>query len=129
MARDRPRTATSDDRQYYDLDRARRDRVRSAGNGRHCRGATYIDASRCTVLPTSRGNIRIITATHSVMDRLIAAVSWQDAPSLEQALLVARHQADSIDWSEIDTWVVAEGISSAREVVEFYRATRRTLPI
>ena len=92
-------------------------------------GATYIDASRCTVLPTSRGNIRIITATHSVMDRLIAAASWQDAPSLEQALLVARHQADSIDWSEIDTWVVAEGISSAKEVVEFYRATRRTLPI
>lgn len=91
-------------------------------------GGTYVDASECAVLSTPAGNVRIITATHSVMDRLIAAASWQDAPSLDQAVLVATHQSDSIDWKEIDTWVVAEGISTAREVIEFYRAVRRPPP-
>jgi hypothetical protein len=91
-------------------------------------GGTYVDASECAVLSTPAGNVRIITATHSVMDRLIAAASWQDAPSLDQAVLVATHQSDSIDWKEIDTWVAAEGISTAREVLEFYRAVRRPPP-
>lgn len=91
-------------------------------------GGTYVDASNCAVLPTPAGNLRIITATHSVMDRLIAAASWKDAPSLEQAVLVATHQSDNIDWDEIDTWVVAEGVTNAREVVEFYRAVRRSPP-
>lgn len=91
-------------------------------------GGTYVDASECALLPTPAGNIRIITATHSVMDRLIAAVSWQDAPALEQALLVAQHQSDKIEWREVDSWVLAEGIAGAREVIEFYRTARRTLP-
>ncbi len=91
-------------------------------------GGTYVDASKCAVLSTPAGNVRIITATHSVMDRLIAASSWQDAPSLEQAVLVAKHQSDTIDWDEIDTWVTAEGITTAREVIEFYRAVQRAPP-
>lgn len=91
-------------------------------------GGTYVDASDCTVLSTPSGNIRIITATHSVMDRLIAAASWQDVPSLEQAVLVATHQAESIEWEEIDAWVVAEGIGAERQIIEFYRATGRTPP-
>jgi hypothetical protein len=33
-------------------------------------GGTYVDASKCAVLSTPAGNVRIITATHSVMDRL-----------------------------------------------------------
>ena len=91
-------------------------------------GGTYIDASDCAVISTSAGDVRIITATHSIMDRLIAAVSWQDAPSLEQALLVATHQSDNIDWDQIGSWVVAEGITDARAVVELYRAARRSPP-
>ena len=91
-------------------------------------GGTYVDVSRCAVLSTPTGNVRIITATHSVMDRLIAAASWQDAPSLEQAVLVATHQSDNIDWNQVDTWVVAEGITSVREVIEFYRTVRRSPP-
>ena len=91
-------------------------------------GSTYVDASNCAVLTTPVGHVRIITATHSVMDRLIAAASWQDASSLEQAVLVATHQSDNIDWDEIDTWVVAEGITNAREVIEFYRTVRRSPP-
>jgi len=91
-------------------------------------GGTYVDASTCAVLSTSAGNVRIITATHSVMDRLIAAASWQDAPSLEQAVLVATHQSNNIDWDQIDTWVVTEGINNTPEVLEFYRAVRRSPP-
>ena len=87
-----------------------------------------VDASKSVVLSTPAGNLRIISATHSVMDRLIAAASWQDASSLEQAVLVATHQSDNIDWDEIDTWVVAEGITNAREVIEFYRTVRRSPP-
>ena len=62
------------------------------------------------------------------MDRLIAAASWQEAQSLEQALLVAKHQADNIDWDEVDAWVVAEAIVNRREVVEFYSRIERTRP-
>ena len=91
-------------------------------------GGTYVDSSKCAVLATPAGNVRIITPTHSVMDRLIAAASWQDAPSLEQAVLVATHQSENIDWEQIDTWVVAEGVTNAREVIEFYRAVRRSPP-
>lgn len=91
-------------------------------------GGTYIDASECAVVSTPSGNLRIITPTHSVMDRLIAAASWQEAQSLEQALLVAKHQADNIDWDEIDAWVVAEAIVNGREVVEFYNRVERTRP-
>jgi len=91
-------------------------------------GGTYVDASKCAMLSTPAGNVRIITATHSVMDRLIAAASWQDAPSLEQAVLVATHQSNNIDWDQIDTWVAAEGINNTPEVLEFYRAVRRSPP-
>jgi hypothetical protein len=91
-------------------------------------GETYIDDSQSAVLSTPAGKLRIVTATHSVMDRLSAAASWQDAPSLEQAVLVATHQMETIDWDEIDTWVVTEGFHTTREVIDFYRASRRSPP-
>jgi hypothetical protein len=62
------------------------------------------------------------------MDRLIAAASWRDAPSLDQAVLVATHQSSNIDWDQIDAWVIAEGITQVREVLEFYRAVLRPPP-
>lgn len=70
----------------------------------------------------------IITPTHSVMDRLIAAASWNEPQSLEQALLVVSHQQEKIDWDELDKWVVGEGIVTDKEIVEFYRKTDRELP-
>jgi hypothetical protein len=91
-------------------------------------GGTYIDASQSALLSTPAGKLRIITATHAVMDRLSAAASWQDAPSLEQAVLVATFQSDNIDWDEIDAWVVTEGFHGTPEVIEFYRAVRRSPP-
>jgi hypothetical protein len=90
-------------------------------------GGTYVDASECTVYATPHGQIRIITSTHSVMDRLIAAAAWNDPTALEQAVIVAKNQEDSIEWSEIDRWVVAEGIHSSPEVTEFYRKMNRPL--
>jgi hypothetical protein len=91
-------------------------------------GSRYVDAAHCAILETSAGSLRIITPTHSVMDRLIAAASWNDPPSLEQATLVAIHQAASLDWDDIDEWVVDEGIASTQEVVDFYRAVDRRPP-
>lgn len=48
--------------------------------------------------------------------------------ALEQAKLVAAHQAERIDWVEIDRWVVAEGIATAPGVVGLYRTVGRGLP-
>ena len=91
-------------------------------------GGTYIDPSQCALLDTDLGKIRIISATQSVMDRLIASAVWNDAQSLEQALLVAEHQRDSIEWQELDQWVAREGISGHKEIVMFYKKTGRPLP-
>ncbi|MHC4307409.1 MAG: hypothetical protein ACYSR7_02150, partial [Planctomycetota bacterium] len=68
-------------------------------------GGTYVDPSRCALVDAGLGKLRIITPTQSVMDRLIAAAVWNEAQSLEQALLVAEHQRDNIEWEELDQWV------------------------
>ena len=91
-------------------------------------GQTYVDPAACGEVETESGKIRVITPTQSVMDRLIAAASWQDAQSLEQAELVARHQSERIDWQRIDDWVIAEEISKTRQVTEFYRTFHRSPP-
>ncbi len=62
-------------------------------------GGHYVDVSQCAVLSTPAGKIRVIKSTHSVMDRLIAAALWHEAQSLDQAILVATHKSESIDWS------------------------------
>ena len=80
-------------------------------------GGTYVDPSQCALIDTGFGKLRIITSTQSVMDRLIAAAVWNEAQSLEQALLVAEHQRDNIEWGELDQWVTREGISSDKEIV------------
>ena len=84
-------------------------------------GSTYIDASDSVSMATPSGNLRIISPTQCVMDRLIAAASWQDAQSLEQAVLVATHQRDRVDWASLHAWVQREGIGATTEVVEFNR--------
>jgi hypothetical protein len=62
------------------------------------------------------------------MDRLIAAAAWHEPQSLEQALLVAEHQHDNIDWDELDRWVMGEGIGVDKEILEFYRKVGRSAP-
>jgi len=91
-------------------------------------GGTYVDAADCAILSTRAGDVRIITATHSIMDRLMAAAAWQDKQALDQAMLVAAHQADGIEWDELNAWVTSEGVGTAPEVIEFYREVRRSPP-
>lgn len=91
-------------------------------------GGTYVDPSQCELVDTGLGNLRIITPTHSVMDRLIAAVAWNESQSLEQAVLVAEHQHDNIDWEALDRWVTTERIGNDKETIEFYKKVGRRLP-
>lgn len=92
-------------------------------------GGTYVDPSECALVDTTLGKLRIITPTQSVMDRLIAAAAWNEAQSLEQALLVAEHQRDNIEWGELDRWVTREEISGDKEIVMFYEKIGRPLPV
>lgn len=91
-------------------------------------GGTYIDPSNCARLNTGLGFLRVITPTHSVMDRLIAAAAWNEPQSLEQALLVTECCSDKIDWKALDEWVVTEGIQFDREILDYYKAVKRKPP-
>jgi hypothetical protein len=74
-------------------------------------GNLYADHKDCTVLHLSVGELRIITPTQSVMDRLAAAFAWRDPQSREQAILVAASQ--DIDWDALLVWFRNEGESDA----------------
>jgi hypothetical protein len=91
-------------------------------------GGTYVDPSNCARMDTGTGSLRVISPTHSVMDRLIAAAAWNEPQSLEQALLVTEFCSDKIDWKALDKWVVTEGIQLDREVVDYYEAVKRKPP-
>ena len=91
-------------------------------------GGTYVDPSDCELIDTGLGRLRIISPTHSIMDRLIAAASWNEPQSLEQALLVVESQARKIDWAAVDDWVRHEGIGDNKLVIEFYRRIDRKYP-
>ena len=60
------------------------------------------------------------------MDRLIAATSWNEPQSLEQAVMVAHHQKKEMDWAELGAWVVKEKIANKKEVVAFYTELQRS---
>ena len=91
-------------------------------------GGTYIDPSNCARINTGFGFLRVITPTHSVMDRLIAAAAWNEPQSLEQALLVTEFCSERIDWQALDDWVIREGIQSSKEIVEYYEKVNRKCP-
>lgn len=91
-------------------------------------GGTYIDASACELIETRLGGLRIITPTHSIMDRLIAAAAWHEPQSLEQAILVAEAQSAKIDWSALRKWVIREGIRGDKEVIDFFKVVGRRGP-
>lgn len=91
-------------------------------------GSTYVDPSQCAQIDTGVGNLRIITPTQSIMDRLIAAAAWNEPESLEQALLVADLQREKVDWRQLDEFIVHEGIRDDKEVHEYYRQVERQVP-
>lgn len=88
-------------------------------------GSRYINPDQCTMISTPLGNIRIITPTHSVMDRLIAAAVWKEPQSMEQAVMVAEAQADRIDWPFLRQWVRDEAIADDRNVQAFFASVNR----
>lgn len=53
------------------------------------------------------GRLQILSPTHAVMDRLAAYFYWNDRQSLDQAVLVAKHQPIRI--KEIEKWASNEG--------------------
>lgn len=80
-------------------------------------GRLYVEPHECKVIHTKAGDLRIITATHSVMDRLAAAISWNDAQSREQAILVAAN--NEVNWVALEKWFKAEG--EPQEAFDLFR--------
>lgn len=74
-------------------------------------GHLQVNHEDCAVIHLDIGTLRIITPTHSVMDRLAAAFAWKDPQSREQAILVASNQ--DIDWKALKIWFANEGESDA----------------
>ena len=66
---------------------------------------------------TSGGNLRLLSATDCVKDRLAAFFHWHDLQSLEQALLVATAQA--VDLNELRRWSKKE--KNEQKFKEFLR--------
>jgi hemin uptake protein HemP len=63
--------------------------------------------NRAEILDTPAGQLRLLTPTDCVKDRLAAYFHWNDRQSLEQALLVAR--AQKIQMEDVRRWAKAEG--------------------
>jgi len=70
-------------------------------------GHLHVTHEQCATIELAAGNLRIVTPTQSVMDRLAAAIAWNDTQSREQAILVAAYQ--DVDWEELRNWFANEG--------------------
>ena len=73
------------------------------------------------LLRFSTGELRIISPTDCVKDRLAAYYHWDDRQGLEQAVLVARDK--EVDLSEIERWSGHEG--KLRQFRDFRRLLGR----
>lgn len=74
-------------------------------------GNLQVDYAECAVIETNQGALRIITPTQSVLDRLAAALHWNDQQSRTQAIMVAA--GNQVDWKTIRQWFLEEGESMA----------------
>jgi len=86
-------------------------------------GHLYVTHEQCATLELPAGTLRIVTPTQSVMDRLAAAIAWNDTQSREQAILVAAN--NDIDWTELQVWFKNEGEPDS-EFERFRAAVNRT---
>jgi hypothetical protein len=66
-------------------------------------------------LQFATGNLRLLSPTDCVKDRLSAFYHWGDRQCLQQAVWVA--QMKPIDWIEVERWSRQEG--AAEKFVEF----------
>lgn len=62
------------------------------------------------VLETDYGPLRIVTPTQIIMDRMAAYAHWNDNPSLDQAIMVAKRQ--DVDWPALYEWAERDGIDA-----------------
>jgi len=69
--------------------------------------------SEISTLSFSTGNLRLLSPTDCVKDRLAAFYHWKDQQSLEQAILIARDHV--IDIEEVRRWSVNEGFAEVFE--------------
>lgn len=74
-------------------------------------GKFSIDHRDCGVIAATVGQLRVITPTQSVMDRLAAVIAWNDPQSREQAILVAAN--NDVDWGAVERWLANEGEPAA----------------
>jgi hypothetical protein len=77
-------------------------------------GAERIE--KFAVRPTAAGDLRLLTPTDCVKDRLAAFFHWNDKQSLEQALMVAEIQ--QIDLEEVRKWSESEGAKKGFQIFE-----------
>jgi hypothetical protein len=69
--------------------------------------------SEISTLRFSTGNLRLLSPTDCVKDRLAAFYHWKDQQSLEQAILIAK--GHDIDIEEVRRWSVNEGFAEVFE--------------
>lgn len=79
-------------------------------------GNLYVDAKDCTTIKLPVGNLRIITPTQSVMDRLAHVYAWDEQQTRDQAIMVA--SCHEIDWDALQQWFANEGVNE-REFERF----------
>lgn len=65
--------------------------------------------SEVSTLRFATGNLRLLSPTDCVKDRLAAFYHWKDQQSLEQALLIAKEHV--IDMEEVRRWSLNEGFT------------------
>ena len=70
-------------------------------------GDTTVRHEDCGRLNLPLGQLRVVTPTQCVMDRMAAVIAWGDEQSRDQAILVARN--NPIDWAALNQWFLNEG--------------------
>ena len=85
-------------------------------------GHLYVTHEQCATIKLPSGTLRIVTPTQSIMDRLAAAIAWNDTQSRDQAILVAAN--NEIEWADLREWFKNEGQSEA-EFEQFRSAVKK----
>jgi hypothetical protein len=77
-------------------------------------GDTVLSSSDVPLLDTAYGQVRVITPTQSLMDRLAAYFHWNEQRTLRdqvRQLVATLDAAGQIDWDELYRWADSEKIA------------------
>ncbi|MEB3338214.1 MAG: hypothetical protein VKJ46_12185 [Leptolyngbyaceae bacterium] len=86
-------------------------------------GEQYVDYQECTVQQIHDLELRLLTPTLCVMDRLAGFYHWHDRQNLDQA--VRRHP---IDYTKVKSWSRKEGhLKKYQEFLDYLKDTSRNL--